>query len=549
MSLPLPLEPGTQLGGQYIVGALINSGGFGAVYRGTDTSENDRPCAIKETYDVSPAARRRALVEASVLFTVNSKHLPRVYDAFEANGRFYLVMQLIEGQNLQQLLSKRVAATGQPFTDQQVLAWLLPVMQTLQELHGRSPAVIHRDIKPANIILTPERTAVLVDFGLTRLYEVEKSGQTGARAVSEGFSPIEQYLGRTTPQSDIYALAATMYTLLTNKLPPSALSRSMQDDLVSPCLCNPAISPQVERALLKALSLQAEDRYQNMADFARALQEPPFTAYSDPTLAAPPIPPPPPPLAVLPASPPRTSSLAPTLANPAPKRGRGRAQRGNGQQVPQSPPMGGRGRAGAVPPMPVTVPPGYVLVPQSALAPQKPLPSATGQGCLWGLLQGVLSALLLLLVKKEASFYVGILMGLLFYLVAGYFTTRRGGNAVRGGWAGLWAGFVSTLTFWIVLLIGLLIQLTNRINADERAARLHGGNVPQNEIQRAWQAVMPTFSSHPAAQSPPPQTQLLIFLLAGIVFAFLSGLLGGFLGRSRHRVRLQKRAKPVLKNA
>ncbi|HET9921717.1 MAG TPA: serine/threonine-protein kinase, partial [Ktedonobacteraceae bacterium] len=166
MSLPLPLEPGTLLGGQYIVGALINSGGFGAVYRGTDTSEDDRPCAIKETYDVSPAARRRALVEASVLFTVNSKHLPRVYDAFEANGRFYLVMQLVEGQNLQQLLQKRVAATGQPFAEQQLLGWLLPVVQILQELHSRSPAVIHRDIKPANIILTPERNAVLVDFGL-----------------------------------------------------------------------------------------------------------------------------------------------------------------------------------------------------------------------------------------------------------------------------------------------------------------------------------------------------------------------------------------------
>lgn len=548
MSLPLPLEPGALLGGQYIVGALINSGGFGAVYRGTDTSEDDRPCAIKETYDVSPAARRRALVEASVLFTVNSKHLPRVYDAFEANGRFYLVMQLVEGQNLQQLLQKRVAATGQPFAEQQLLGWLLPVVQILQELHSRSPAVIHRDIKPANIILTPERNAVLVDFGLTRLYEVEKSGQTGARAVSEGFSPIEQYLGKTTPQSDIYALAATMYMLLTNTLPLSSLSRSMQDELVAPRVRNPAISLQVERTLLKALSMQAEDRYQSMADFARALQEKPFTAYSDPTLAAPRIPPPPPPLSlgVQPSSPPHASSIAPTMADTAAKRTQGQGQRGSGQRTPQPTPVRGTGKAS---PAPVTVPPGYVLVPQNALAPPKPLPSATGQGCLWGLLQGVLSALLLLLFKKEAYFYTGILMGFLFYLAAGYFTTHRGGNAFRGAWAGLWAGFISVLAFWIALLIGLLIQLTNRINADEQAARLHGGNVPQDEIQRAWKVVMPVFLNHPAAQSPPVQTQLLIFLLAGIVFAFLFGLLGGFLGRLRYRTRLQKRARPVLKNA
>ena len=108
MSLPIALLPGTTIGNHYIIQSLINSGGFGAVYRGIDTSEGNRPCAIKETYDVTPAARRQALMEASVLFMVRSKHLPEVYDALESNGRFYLVMQLIEGQNLFQLLRSRV---------------------------------------------------------------------------------------------------------------------------------------------------------------------------------------------------------------------------------------------------------------------------------------------------------------------------------------------------------------------------------------------------------------------------------------------------------
>src|SRR5437588_674923 len=108
MNLPVALASGTVIGSQYIIGDLINSGGFGAVYRGVDTSEGNRPCAIKETYDVTPTARRQALMEASILFTVRSKHLPEVYDAFEANGRFYLVMQLVEGQNLLQLLRSRV---------------------------------------------------------------------------------------------------------------------------------------------------------------------------------------------------------------------------------------------------------------------------------------------------------------------------------------------------------------------------------------------------------------------------------------------------------
>src|SRR2546427_5603218 len=137
MSLPLLLEPGTLLDGRYIVGTLINHGGFGAVYRGIDTSEADRPCAIKETYDVSPAARRQALMEAGILFTVRSKHLPQVYDAFEANGRFYLVMQLIEGRNLLQALRD----WRRPFNEQEVLTLLLPVMHMLEELHSRNPPI------------------------------------------------------------------------------------------------------------------------------------------------------------------------------------------------------------------------------------------------------------------------------------------------------------------------------------------------------------------------------------------------------------------------
>src|SRR5205823_3502658 len=193
-----PLDSGTSIGGHYIIDALINRGGFGAVYRGVDTSEGNRPCAIKETYDVTPAARRQALMEASILFTVRSKHLPEVYDAFEANGRFYLVMQLVEGQNLLQLLRSRVSGgligeqephrlSRGPCSEQEIISWLLPIMDVLQELHSRHPAIIHRDIKPANIILTPHQTAVLVDFGLTKLYDPDHNTQTMVRAVSEGF--------------------------------------------------------------------------------------------------------------------------------------------------------------------------------------------------------------------------------------------------------------------------------------------------------------------------------------------------------------------------
>ena len=300
MNLPVALAPGTVIGSQYVIGNLINSGGFGAVYRGADTSEGNRPCAIKETYNVTPAARRQALMEASVLFTVRSKHLPEVYDALEANGRFYLVMQLIEGQNLLQILRARVSGgiVGEnkpyqqlpnPCSESEVLAWLLPIMNILQELHSRNPPIIHRDIKPGNLILTPQQTTVLVDFGLTKLYDPVETTRTMIKAVSEGFSPVEQYVGKTCPQSDIYAMAATMYLLLTNRLPPASLGRTMRDDLIAPRLLNPALSPKMERSLLKALAINTNERFQSMHEFAEALREPVFSAYADITIASLPI--------------------------------------------------------------------------------------------------------------------------------------------------------------------------------------------------------------------------------------------------------------------
>src|SRR5437588_560970 len=139
-------------------------------------------------------------------------------------------MQLIEVQNLLELSKQH----GRPCSEQEVLHWLLPVIDVLQELHSRNPAVIHRDIKPGNIILTPQATAVLVDFGLTRLYDPNSDTHTIVRAVSEGFSPIEQYVGRTSPQSDIYSIAATMYYLLTQTVLPASVHRGYHDESLAP---------------------------------------------------------------------------------------------------------------------------------------------------------------------------------------------------------------------------------------------------------------------------------------------------------------------------
>ena len=558
MSLPIELLPGTTIGNHYIIQSLINSGGFGAVYRGIDTSEGNRPCAIKETYDVTPAARRQALMEASVLFMVRSKHLPEVYDALESNGRFYLVMQLIEGQNLFQLLRSRVPgglvgeqepqrAVRGPCSEQEVLNWLLPIMDILQELHSRRPAVMHRDIKPGNIILTPQQTAVLVDFGLTKLYDPAHSTQTMTRAVTEGFSPLEQYMGQTTPASDIYALAATMYLLLTNRMPPAATKRGMRDELLAPRLLNPSLSLNTERVLLKALALHAQDRYQSMQDFSQALQGFSFSSHADQTIAV--GPPTSQPSLVLPApSAPTTYATGYAGAQSVPQH----PATGNGSRGPYTPPRGGNQYPPPGYAAPGYAPPGYMppnqqgyMMPQAPY-PQKvrPLPTPFNQGCLWGLLQGVLAALLVVSLRQVAYFDLAILMGFGFYALAGFTTTRRGGSFLRGGWAGYWAGVTSTVVFWFTFCVGLLIRLSQYMRAHPVSQYGRGPRSVPTTLNDAVQAVLPEFPKYTPFPQQPLIVNVAIILVAGVVIAFSLGCIGGIVGARRNKAKMAKRKSP-----
>lgn len=527
----LSLMPGTVIQGRYIVQALINEGGFGSVYRAVDTAEGNRPCALKETYDVTPAARRQALTEVAILSTVHSPHLPEAYEAFEFQGRFYVVMQLIEGRNLLELCKMQ----GRPCSEQDILRWLLPVMDVLQELHSRAPAVIHRDIKPNNIILTPDERAVLVDFGLTRLYDPTSTTHTLVRAVSEGFSPVEQYVGRTTPQSDIYSMAATMYFLLTLTVPQGAMERTMHDGLVPPHVLNAQISPQTEAVVLKALSVNAYQRFASMGEFAAALRQsnqpyapPAFTpdvveaasaptdrivlpAPAAPARPTPPFNPPPAP----PYGPPQTSAV------PVP----------SGQMLrPLAP-----GGQGAVAPVYPVLPPrrGAQPSPQGPQAPvvnrprTKPLPRAYNQGCLWGLVQGVCAALIVLSMKNAANpnVLLPVLEGFFFYFLAGLLTTRRGGIFLRGLWAGLWSGIFSTIVFWVAFLIGLCVQ------AVQLSRQGLIGDVTQylgSRMQRLVTALTSQQNALPFGNAA--GGGLIGYLVVGLVVASALGLIGGVVG-------------------
>jgi hypothetical protein len=163
------------------------------------------------------------------------------------------------------------------------------------------------------------------------------------------------------------------------------------------------------------------------------------------------------------------------------------------------------------------------------------LPGAYNQGCLWGILQGALSGLLVLSLKNPGYFYVAIVEGLFFYFVAGYFTTHRGGSSLRGIWAGFWAGIASTIVFWVIVLAGLLMQVLQYIQ------RI-GLNVNDQQIFRtlygtALQQTVPAVFNQPAGQ----QTNVGAVLLVSSCCAMTMGLIGGILGSVRLRARMRRK--------
>ena len=262
----MTLQPESLLHDRYRILSELGHGGMGAVYRGRDENLGVE-VAVKENYFISPEAERQFRREASMLASIRHANLPRVTDHFiiPEQGQ-YLVMDFIPGVDAKQMLEE---AQG-PLPEEKVVQWAREILDALNYLHSRTQPIIHRDIKPGNIKITPEGRAVLVDFGLAKVHDVSQATTMGAKALTPGFAPPEQYgLGRTDPRTDIYSLGATLYTLLTNRVPTDSIDRAMgQKKLVPIRDLNPAVSENVAAAIERAMSVQPEDRFENAAQFA-----------------------------------------------------------------------------------------------------------------------------------------------------------------------------------------------------------------------------------------------------------------------------------------
>lgn len=266
----MALTPGTILNRRYRIVSTLAQGGMGAIYHAVDENLGIQ-VAVKENLFLAEEYARQFQREANILASVRHPNLPRVIDYFAIpNQGQYLVMDYIEGEDLRQ----RIERLG-TLSENEVIRIGIAICNALEYLHSRRPPIIHRDIKPGNIKVTPEGKIILVDFGLAKLMLEDQRTTTGARAMTPGYSPPEQYgVAPTDARTDIYSLGATLYAALTGVIPEDGLARlTGQAELTPVRQLAPKVSRRLASVIEKALAVEPEKRYQTASDFKRALME------------------------------------------------------------------------------------------------------------------------------------------------------------------------------------------------------------------------------------------------------------------------------------
>lgn len=247
---------GRMLAGRYRIERLLGEGAAGTVWLVRDTRDKGLVWALKEVdfnllpFDERDEARKLFQREASMLMQLNHSCLPKVVGRFSEGGAEYLVMERVEGPTLASILK----SSEGPLPEHQVAEWGVQICLALEYLHGLSPPVIYRDLKPANVMVGVRGPLKLVDFGIARPMNPEKPGDTTAYG-TPGYAPPEQYMGKATPKSDVYALGATLYQLVTRYEPEEfSFSFAAAREL------NPELSRNFESLLARMLSKAETER-------------------------------------------------------------------------------------------------------------------------------------------------------------------------------------------------------------------------------------------------------------------------------------------------
>jgi len=263
-----PLPEGDILEGRYIIKNLIKSGGMAAIYRAED-KHLGKICAIKELlahWSKSKQEKEYMIMrfrsEAKLLSELHHESLPRVSDYFTYNEQYYLVMDFIDGDDLDSILLKE-GKSGLPY--EQVINWGVQICNVLEYLHTCNPPVIYRDLKPGNIMIRAgDRKLFLIDFGIA--YAIEQNGSPRTMIGTMGYIAPEQYMGRPVIESDLYSLGATLYHLFTGLMPVPFTYKSIRESV-------PSIPSYLDRVISRSLELEVEKRFHTAREMKMALLE------------------------------------------------------------------------------------------------------------------------------------------------------------------------------------------------------------------------------------------------------------------------------------
>lgn len=270
---PGQIPPGTLLRQRYFIDHKLAQGGHSAVYLARDTFESGLLVALKEMRETQQTTEERDsainsfMREERMLAALQHPALARVRDIFVEDGHHYLVMEYVPGYTLED----EMMALQHPIEWTRVIGWGIALCDVLAYLHRQQPPIVYRDLKPPNVMLTPDGQLKLIDFGIARWFYSANSRDT-TQLGTDGYAPPEQYAGRSEPRSDLYALGASLYHLITGRVPESAPQRMNGQPLTTIRTHVSTVPESVERIVQQAMNLTPADRFVSADKMREALE-------------------------------------------------------------------------------------------------------------------------------------------------------------------------------------------------------------------------------------------------------------------------------------